>query len=252
MNKSSLPPWPVVSLRWISLGRVKRAWQVRSSKEHLACFLSFPAGQFWQTQINYVLMSSWEVEIAPIHLGQWWIQVRSDFMSHQEEGRAEVRAVPDCRCTKRFADRGGRGRCWGHPLCLLQCSSDPPYAAVGITSLKIKYKSASPQKLVPWATTSLLYYLWLAIHYFYLLVLHSLFSKHLPMETVSSLKAGTTPLSFVAQPLKSKHVVRIPRKHNRHQPRADQGWEALPPPPLHQKLHVCWLRFPCKPGRADD
>ena len=27
------------------------------------------------------------------------------------------------------------------------------------------------------------------------------------METLSSLKAGTIPLSFVAQPLKSKHVV---------------------------------------------
>ena len=76
--------------------RVKRAWQVTSSKEHLAYCLSFPEGQFWQTQINYVLMSSWEVEIAPIHLGQWWIQVRRDFMSHQEEGRAEVRAVLDC------------------------------------------------------------------------------------------------------------------------------------------------------------
>lgn len=152
-------------------------------------------------------MSSWEVEIVPIHLGQWWIQVRSDFTSHQEEGRAEVRAVPDCGGMKRFADRGSRGRCWGHPLCSLQWSSDPRYAAVAITSLKIKYKSTSPQKLVLWGTTSLLYYLWLAIRYFYLLVLKSLFSKHLPMETLSSLKAGTIPLSFVAQPLKSKHVV---------------------------------------------
>ena len=75
-------------------------------------------------------------------------------MSHQEEGRAEVRAVLNCGGTKRFADRAGRGRCWGHPLCSLQCSSDPPYAAEGITSLKIKYKSASPQKLVPRGTTS--------------------------------------------------------------------------------------------------
>ena len=195
-------------------------------------------------------MSSWEVEIVPIHLGQWWIQVRSDFTSHQEEGRAEVRAVPDCGGMKRFADRGSRGRCWGHPLCSLQWSSDPRYAAVAITSLKIKYKSTSPQKLVLWGITSLLYYLWLAIRYFYLLVLKSLFSKHLPMETLSSLKAGTIPLSFVAQPQEQTRGW-VPGKHNRHQPRADQGWEALPPPPLHQ-LCVCGLRFPGKPGRAND
>ena len=132
-----------------------------------------------------------------------------------------MRAVLNCGGTKRFTDRAGRGRCWGHPLCSRQCSSDPPYAAEGITSLKIKYKSASPQKLVPRGTTSLVYYLWLAICYFYLLVLYSLLSKHLPMETVSPLKAGTIALSSVAQPLmKSKHMVRVPGKHQARQIKA--------------------------------
>lgn len=76
-------------------------------------------------------MYSWEVETTPIHFGQREIQVRSDFMTHQDEG------VLGCVCNEPLANRrdGGAGAvtCYTGLLCaarshrfnhVLQCLED--------------------------------------------------------------------------------------------------------------------------------
>lgn len=118
--------------------------------------------------------------------------------------------------------------------------------------LKIMCKTASFNKPDPLWNTALTYFLWLAISYFYFLVLYNVLCKHLPKEMLSSLRAETIPISFllsISFLMRNNYMVRAQGEHKRHRAQADHGWEMLP---LNPKLCICWHRFVCKPGRASD
>lgn len=142
-------PACAISLCCVSLWRVKKAWQVSSLKEHLRLLYTFR--QDSSDKPKLCLDVSWEAEIAPVHLGQRWIQVWSHFRyeAHRDGGSAEVRGCQDMWAQNPSPTEGAEGAAAVACDAPRDALPDSSYTVVCVTPLKIKCKAASFKKLVP-------------------------------------------------------------------------------------------------------